>query len=77
MFLTFYQEQLGFILDFKSIFEDDFKLWEVGLKIWDYLPRTARITTYKTFIRPHLDYGDFRCNQTFNNLFKEKLEPTQ
>ena len=32
---------------------------------------------YKSFIRPHLDYGDILYDQTFNNSFHERLELIQ
>ena len=31
------------------------------------LPRAALITIYKSFVRPHLDYGDILYDQAFNN----------
>ena len=35
------------------------------------------ITIYKSFIRPHLDYGDIVYDRAFNESFHEKLESTQ
>ena len=35
------------------------------------------IITYKTFIRPHLDYIEVIYDQTFNATFKHKLESIQ
>ena len=35
------------------------------------------LTIYKTFIRPHLDYGDIIYDQTYNALFHQKLELLQ
>ena len=29
---------------------------------------------YKTFIRPHLDYGEIRYDQVYNASFHQKLE---
>ena len=51
----------------------------VGLlcKFRNLLPKTALITIYKVFIRPHLDYGDVLYDQAFNKSFKEKLESIQ
>ena len=39
------------------------------------LPHGPLLTIYKTFIRPHLDYGDVIYDQHYNNYFDQKLEP--
>ena len=33
------------------------------------LPRSALLTIYKSFIRPHLDYGDIIYEQAYNVSF--------
>ena len=33
------------------------------------LPRSALLTIYKSFIRPHLDYGDIIYEQAYNASF--------
>ena len=38
------------------------------------LLRPALITTYKAFMRPHLDYGDVVFDQVFKKSFHQKLE---
>ena len=39
------------------------------------LPRHSLIAIYKTFIRPHLDYGDVIYDRAFNELlFHQRLE---
>ena len=38
------------------------------------LPRTALITLYKGFVRPHLDYRDIICDQARNASLLQKLE---
>ena len=40
-------------------------------------PRHSLITIYKTFIRPHLDYGDVIYDRDFNELFHQCLESIQ
>ena len=35
------------------------------------------MTLYKSFIRPHLDYGDIIYDQPFNNSFQNKIEIIQ
>ena len=82
---TVSQKHLGVILDFKLTFEEHLNNVvanvnnAVGLlsKLQNLLPRTMLITIYKTFIWPHLDYGDVLYDQAFNNSFKEKLESVQ
>ena len=46
-------------------------------KLQNNLPRAPLITIYKSFIRPHLDYGDILYDHTFNNSFHERLESIQ
>ena len=41
------------------------------------LPRFPLLTIYKTFVRPHLDYGDMIYDQTYNASFHRKLESIQ
>ena len=41
------------------------------------LPRQALLTIYKSFIRPHFDYGDVMYYQSYNDSFHAKLEPYQ
>ena len=43
-------------------------------KLQNLLPRTALITIYKAFVRPHLDYGDILYDQAFNLSFQKRLE---
>ena len=51
----------------------------IGLirKLQNLLPRTALITLYKAFVRPHLGYGDIIYDQAHNASFHQKLEPLQ
>ena len=46
-------------------------------KLQNVLPRSALITIYKSFIRPHLDYGDIKYDKAFNESFHAKLESLQ
>ena len=41
------------------------------------LPRSALLTIYKSFIRPHLDYDDTIYDQAYNASFHQKLELLQ
>ena len=51
----------------------------IGLirKLQNLLPRTALITLYKAFVRPHLDYGNIIYDQAHNASFHQKLESLQ
>ena len=46
-------------------------------KLQNVLPRLALLTIYKSFIRPHLDYGDIIYDKAFNETFHAKLESLQ
>ena len=41
------------------------------------LPRNALLTIYKSFIRPHLDYGDILYDKPNNEIFPNKMEKVQ
>ena len=41
------------------------------------VPRNALLTIYKSFIRPHLDYGDILYGKPENENFQNKLEKVQ
>ena len=42
-----------------------------------FLPRSALLTIYKSYIRPHFDYGDIIYDQAFKNTFHQNLESLQ
>ena len=41
------------------------------------LPCSSLLTIYKSFIRPHLDYGDVIYDQNNNNRLSQKIESIQ
>ena len=41
------------------------------------LPRNALLTIYKSFIRPHLDYGHILYDKPSNDNFQSKMEKFQ
>ena len=47
----------------------------VGLlrKFQGVLPRTSLITIYKSFTRPHLDYGNIIYYQKFDESFNQRI----
>ena len=51
----------------------------IGLlrKLNSILLREALVTIFKTFVRPHLNYGDVLYDQAFNSAFRNKLELIQ
>ena len=51
----------------------------IGLlrKLQAVLPRPSLVIIYKTFKRPHLDYGDIIYDRAYNESFHQKLESTQ
>ena len=76
------QKHLGLILDEKLNFESHLKekcaKFNKGIgiikKLQNILPRQALLTIYKSFIRPHLDYGDIIYDQPNNESFCQKLQ---
>ena len=41
------------------------------------MPRGSLLTIFKSFVRPHLDYGDVIYDQSYNNTFHQKMESIQ
>ena len=83
--LTTKHKHLGMIFDSKLSFDEHLKSAlkkiskTVGLlrKFQGILPRASLITIYKSFARPHLDYGDIIYDQTFNESFHQRIESIQ
>ena len=50
---------------------------DVIQKLNKTLPRHSLITVYKSFVRPHLDYGDIIYDQPNNETFTQKIERIQ
>ena len=82
---TVFQNHLGLILDSQLSFEEHLKTIfskankTIGLirKLRNSLPRPSLMTLYKSFIQPHLDYGDIIYDQPFNNSFQNNIESIQ
>ena len=78
-------KHLGMILDTKLDFSLHLKNVQskvnktIGLlpKLQDTLPRTSLITIFKSFIRPHLDYGDIIYDRAYNTSFHQNIESIQ
>ena len=43
----------------------------------DILPPDSLVNIYKSFVRPHLDYGNVICDQPNNDSFSDKIEQLQ
>ena len=82
---TPYQKHLGIFLDAQLTFEEHLKVITIkvnktiGLlrKLEKTLPRPVLMTMYKTFVGPHLDYGDIIYDEAYNKTFHQKLESIQ
>ena len=46
-------------------------------RLHDILPGDSLVTTHKSFIRSHLDYGDVTYDQPNNESFSNKIEQLQ
>ena len=79
------QKHLGLFFDPKLSFDEHIQCISIktrkiiGLirKLQPIMPRTALLTIYKSFLRPHLDYGDVIYDRAFNESFQNKLESVQ
>ena len=80
-----HQKHLGIILDsnlnFNTHIDQKIKKCNklIGLirRPFVNLPRNALLTIYKSFIRPHLDYGDILYDKPNNENFQNKIEKVQ
>ena len=79
------QKHLGLTLDSKLSFNHhlDEKIKKankgIGLinRLRKHVPRKSLLTLYKSYIRPHLDYGDIIYDHPGNSTFVRKLESIQ
>ena len=79
------QKHLGILLDvqldfeghLKNIYSKVNKTIGVLRKLHNTLSRLPLLTIYKSFIRPHLDYGDIIYDQAYTALFHQKIESVQ
>ena len=79
------QNHFGLFLDPKVSFDEHIQCIltktreTIGLirKLQPIMPRAALLTTYKSFLRPHLDYGDVIYDRAFKESFQKKLGSVQ
>ena len=69
------QKRLGIHLDEELTFKHHIN--EKISKANNIPPRSALLTIYRSFIRPHLDYGDVIYDQPENESFSSKIESVQ
>ena len=72
------QKHLGLYLDaklnFSEYINEKIKKAVKGKQLNVTLPRSSLLTIYKSFIRPHLDYGNVIYNQSNNNRLSKKTK---
>ena len=79
------QKHLGMHLDEKLNFNTHIKEKiakankGIGIicKLAHVLPRESLVTIYKSFVRPHIDYGDIIYDQPNNDSFCDMIERVQ
>ena len=67
--------KLGFQVHLKNIYSNVNKAIGLLRKLNNTLPRLPLLTIYKSFIRPHLDYGGVIYDQAYS--FHQKIESVQ
>ena len=73
----FLDPKLDFKKNIKNVLNKVSKTTGLLRKFQKFLPRSPLITIYKSFIRPHLDYGDLIYDQAYNVSFHQQLESIQ
>ena len=76
------QNHLGMVLDtkldlnlhIKNVQRKVNKTIRFLRKLQNILPRQSLITIYKSFIRPHLDYGNMIYDGAYNSPFHQNIE---
>ena len=75
-------KHLGLLLDKRLSFNEHiqskmnrcYKMIGIIKRLFVNVSRYVLLTIYKSFIRPHLDYGDIICDKPHNESFKKKLK---
>lgn len=70
-------EKLNYNNHIKKKLSKVYKGIELLRNISNKLLRQAFVTIYKTFIRPHPDYGDIVYDNPANKVFSNKIEKSQ
>ena len=69
--------KLDFSLQQKNVKNKVSKLIGPFRKLQNTEPRKSLITIFKSFTRPHLDYGDTVNDPVYNTLFHQNIESIQ
>ena len=70
-------KKLNFKEHLKKVESEVSKTISIIRELQNVLPRSALLIIYKSFIRPHLDYGDIIYDKAFNESSQAKLESLQ
>ena len=73
----FLDSKLDFDEYVRGVFDKTSKSVGPIRKLWNFLPRPSLLQIYKSFVRPHLDYGDIIYDKVFIGSFQKKLESIQ
>ena len=69
--------KLDFIIHVDNKIKKSYKIIGLIKRLSVCVPRKALLTIYKSFIRPHLDYGHILHDKPENQNFKNKFEKVQ
>ena len=75
--VIFLDSKLDFDEHIKGVFEKTSKSIGLICKLRNVLPRPSLLEIYKSFVRPHLDYGDIIYDKAFIGYFQKQLETIQ
>ena len=73
----FLDSKLDFDEHPKGVFEKTSESIGLTRNLRNFLPRPSLLQIYKSFARPHLDYGDITYDKAFIGYFQKKLESIQ
>ena len=73
--VIFLDNKLDFDEHIKGVFEKTRKSIGLIRKLRNFLPRPSLLQIYKSFVRPHLDYGDIIYDKAFIRYFQRNLNP--
>ena len=73
----FLERKLSFYEHIQCILITSHKIIGLIGKLQPIIPRAALLTIHKSFLRPHLDYGDVIYDDAFIESFQNKLQSVQ
>ena len=71
------ETKLDFSLHLKNVQNKVNRTTGLLHKLQDTLPRTSLINIFKSFVRPHLDYGDIIFDRAYNTSFYQNVKSIQ